>query len=85
MARRLFIALLLIVAVSVGCWLVLPRYGVEVPVWMPLGGYVVIVLASVLPMLEREGAEEADEWRTPDPGPSPEDIERFNSGEEPRR
>lgn len=84
MAQRLVIALALIVALSVACWLILPRYGFDVPIWLPFAGYFIILLACVLPMLEREQAE-VDELHTIDPGPSPDDIARFGGEDESRR
>ncbi|MBX3316568.1 MAG: hypothetical protein KF902_06860 [Phycisphaeraceae bacterium] len=47
MGRRLVIAFVLSCMIAAGCWIVLPRFGVWVPVWVPLAGFVLIVIATV--------------------------------------
>lgn len=90
MVRRLFIAFLLIAGVSLLCWLVLPRVGFDVPWWLPLLGYVIILGGAVAPEIEaalerrRSRAEgERDAFLDDDPGPSQADIERFGRDDGP--
>lgn len=45
--RRLVIGFVLCCAIAGVCWVVLPRFGVWVPVWLPLGAFVLIVVASI--------------------------------------
>lgn len=89
MTRRLLIAFFLIVGVSLLCWLVLPRVGYDVPWWLPMLGYVIILGGALAPSIEaamerrREAREERDEFLDDDPGPSPADLERFNRDDGP--
>ncbi len=81
MVRRLSIAFFLIVLLSLACWYALPKAGVDLPWFVPLLGYAVIVAGTVLPIIE--------EWShlppTPrkrsidevDPGPDESDLKRF--------
>ncbi len=57
--KRLFVALLLIGATALVCWKLLPRWGFNVPVWVPLACFVVIAI-STLATMEREEAPEPD-------------------------
>jgi len=78
--RRLLIAALLCIALSLACWLLLPRVGFDVPWWVPLVGFIVILAGSLAPLLDREGPDaDQDEFLNDDPGPSPADLERFNA------
>ncbi len=82
MFRRLLIALFLCIALSLACWLLLPRVGFDVPWWVPLVGFAVILAGSLAPLLDREGSEaQQDEFLTDDPGPSAADLERFGAPE----
>ncbi len=82
MFRRLLTALLLCVAISLACWLLLPRVGFGVPWWVPFLGYAAIAGGTLATMLDRTPETDRDEFLSDDPGPSAADIERFNKPEE---
>jgi hypothetical protein len=46
LARRLFVAAVLIVLIALVCWLLLPRAGVHVPWWVPVLAFAVILVAA---------------------------------------
>jgi len=83
--RRLFIALLFIIAFAALCWLALPRLGVTIPWWVPVIGFAVIVVSALLaPSLsERRDDDDPDApipFRPPEDegeGVSAADRERF--------
>lgn len=81
MLRRLLIALPLILIVSLACWYYFPKWGVELPWFVPIAGYVVIVGGVITSTLaDRAPAREPsreEQILSQDPGPSPEDIRRF--------
>ena len=81
MARRLFIAFVLIALVTVLCWFVLPRTGLGLPWYVPMLGYAVILGGAMLPVIEEwSQAPAAPKKRSideVDPGPDKEDLERF--------
>ncbi|QYU66477.1 hypothetical protein J4558_16010 [Leptolyngbya sp. 15MV] len=81
MTRRLLIAFLLIVGVSLLCWLVLPRVGYDVPWWLPVLGYAIIFAGAMGPSIEaaltRQRESPASDEDDDDPGPSRADLERF--------
>lgn len=62
LAKRLFIAFLLVVAVTLACRVVLPRYGLDVPVAIMVLGYIVILVACLI-------AAEPDEDEEDENGP----------------
>ncbi len=82
MLRRLFIALVLIVLLSLACWLLLPRVGFIVPWWVPILAFLAIAGGTLATMLDRTPETDRDEFLSDDPGPSAADIERFNKPEE---
>lgn len=57
LARRLFVAFLLIVLTALVCWLVLPKAGVDVPWWVPVVAFVLIAAAALLRSAETESGE----------------------------
>ena len=81
MARRLSIAFFLIALVSLACWYVLPKAGVDLPWFVPMLGYAVILFGTAIPMVE-EWLQKAREPKKRsidevDPGPGEEDLKRF--------
>lgn len=58
--KRLFVALVLIGATALACWRLLPRWGIDVPWWVPLICFGVIAF-STLATIERESDDQADE------------------------
>jgi hypothetical protein len=80
-ARRLLIAFVLVAILTVACMYVLPKAHVDLPWFVPVLGYLVIVVGVLAPaiaqMPRRRAKTPEEEIRTPDPGPSPEDLERF--------
>ncbi len=44
---RLVVAFVLSCLIAAGCWVVLPRFGVWVPVWVPLACFGLIAAAAV--------------------------------------
>ena len=80
-ARRLFIAFVLIVVVTIVCWFALPRSGLDLPWFVPLIGYGIILLGAFLPVLEKWREEPAAPRKRSideiDPGPGEEDLKRF--------
>lgn len=46
--RRLVVAFVLLCLIAAACWIVLPRFGVWVPVWLPFAGFGLIAAAAVL-------------------------------------
>ncbi len=52
--RRLVVGFVLCSLVAGVCWGVLPRFGVWVPVWLPLGGFALIVAATVAASPDRD-------------------------------
>jgi hypothetical protein len=70
--RRLSVAALVIAALAALCWLVLPRIGVDIPWWIPVIGFVVIVLSAVLaPGMSKDSNDHDPD--APIPFRSPED------------
>ncbi|MCC6676826.1 MAG: hypothetical protein IT436_06760 [Phycisphaerales bacterium] len=59
--RRLFIAFLLICAVGVVCWVVLPRYGVWAPPEIVILGYLLIVVSCVFVAAPKDDEEDEDD------------------------
>lgn len=53
--RRLVVGFVVCCVIAGVCWGVLPRFGVWVPAWLPLAGFVLIVVAAVVAGSEREG------------------------------
>lgn len=47
LGRRLVVAFVLSCLIAAGCWIVLPRFGVWVPVWVPLACFGLIAAAAV--------------------------------------
>lgn len=45
--RRLVVSFVLSCMIAAGCWIVLPRFGVWVPIWMPLACFGLIAAAAV--------------------------------------
>lgn len=60
-ARRLVIAFVASCILALVCWVVLPRFGVWLPPWIPLASFVVIMIATVL-----SARPDADELEDPD-------------------
>lgn len=46
--RRLVIGFVISCVLGGRCWGLLPRFGVWVPAWLPLGGFGLIMLASLI-------------------------------------
>lgn len=57
--RRIVVAFVLSCLIAAGCWIVLPRFGVWVPVWVPLACFGLIAAAAVFAGHEDE-AQHAD-------------------------
>lgn len=74
-AQRVLIAFLASCALAAGCWLVLPRFGVYVPVWVPLAGFGLIAGAAVFAPSE----EDEDDDHGPGSG-DPDQDERCMEG-----
>jgi hypothetical protein len=78
---RLFVAFVVCGAVAWVCYRILPSVGIDVPWWIPLLGFLIITLGAVVPVIaqmpRRRAASPEEQIATPDPGPSPEDLERF--------
>ena len=74
MGWRLFIAFFLIVLVTLACWYILPRVGVEFPWFVPMLCYLAIVGGTVIPMLEERSR------RPPEPGPRNRSIDEVDPG-----
>jgi hypothetical protein len=53
--RRLVVGFVLCCVIAGVCWGVLPRFGVWVPVWLPLAGFGLIVFAAIVAGPERDG------------------------------
>lgn len=62
--RRLVVGFVLCCVIAGVCWGVLPRFGVWVPGWLPLAGFVLIVVAAVVAGPDRDG----DQGRGGGPG-----------------
>lgn len=82
MAKRLFIAFVILAAASVALWLMPPSWGLlSLRWWVPLLGFLIVMLGVVIPAIAqarpKEKPQEDPLALTPDPGPSPEDIKRF--------
>lgn len=45
--RRLVVSFVLSCMIAAGCWIVLPRFGVWVPTWVPLACFGLIAAAAV--------------------------------------
>jgi len=75
--RRLLIAFLLIGAVGLVCWVVLPRYGVWAPPEIVFLGYLVILLSCVLAAQPEEEDEDGDDGPG-EPGDDPEIAGRID-------
>jgi len=45
--RRLVVSFVLSCLIAAGCWIVLPRFGVWVPIWVPLACFGLIAAAAV--------------------------------------
>lgn len=45
--RRLLIAFLVIIALALICWILLPRIGAAIPWWIPIIAFAVIVLSAL--------------------------------------
>lgn len=60
LARRLFVAAILIAITAIVCWVILPQYGMTLPVMVPPLVFVAIFLGAVLTHAE-EHAERDDE------------------------
>ena len=78
LSHRLFIALLICVGLAVLCWKVLPRFSVDIPWWVPVSGFVVILFASVA--APRNPDDDDPDDQSGDGGPegiSAADRERF--------
>jgi len=58
LARRLVVAFILIALTAVGCWVVLPHYGLVLPPILPILAFATIVIGTVL-----AGAPEPQERR----------------------
>ncbi|MBX3321913.1 MAG: hypothetical protein KF757_02870 [Phycisphaeraceae bacterium] len=65
--RRLVVSFVLLAAVAVVCFVVLPSRGIYVPPMIPLLGFVVIVVGTVLgsgePVVKRKAKRAADDGR----------------------
>lgn len=57
--KRLLIALVLIIAIALVCWKLLPLAHIDIPWWVPVLAFIVIVIAALAT---------AREETTPDPG-----------------
>ena len=61
MAKRLSIALILSIILGFGCYVILPRYGVTLPPWVPVLAFAFMLVASVAVELERDSEHEQEE------------------------
>ncbi len=61
MAFRLSIAFFVSILIAIGCWLILPNYGVYLPAWIPLLAFGVMAVACVLSELEQDKDDEHDD------------------------
>ncbi|MCH7791482.1 MAG: hypothetical protein IID31_04280 [Planctomycetes bacterium] len=61
MAKRLSIALVLSILIGFGCYVILPRYGVTLPPWVPVLAFAFMVVASVAVELERDSEDDDEE------------------------
>lgn len=64
--RRLVVGFVLCCLIAAGCWVVLPRFGVWVPVWVPLACFAIIAGAAVF--ARNEGDVSHDEEDGPGGG-----------------
>jgi hypothetical protein len=60
LAKRLFVAALLSVAIALVCWLLLPRAGMYVPWYVPVVAFVIIAITAVMRVNEI-GDDDGDE------------------------
>ncbi|MBX3360900.1 MAG: hypothetical protein KF912_08600 [Phycisphaeraceae bacterium] len=56
--RRLVVGFVLCCVLVGICWVVLPRFGVWVPAWIPLAGFVLIVIATVAASRPRDDSDD---------------------------
>jgi hypothetical protein len=83
--RRLLIAFFVIIVLALTCWLLLPSIGVDIPWWIPVIGFVVIVLSALLaPGMSKDAGDQDPDasipFRPPEDegdGVSAADRERF--------
>ena len=61
MAKRLSIALVLSILIGFGCYVILPRYGVTLPPWVPVLAFAFMFVASVAVELERDSEDDDEE------------------------
>jgi len=86
MARRLLVALILSLLISIAVYVVLPRYGVVLPAWIPLLAFAAMVAGSIAITLEKQAEEDAGEdapatdglYYSDAPPPDPDDLVRFD-------
>jgi hypothetical protein len=87
MARRLLVALILSLLISIAVYVVLPRYGVVLPAWIPLLAFLTMVAGSIAIALENDAEKDEDRPEVIDPNgpyysdappPDPDDLVRFD-------
>lgn len=62
LARRLLVASIFCIIIAVACWWLLPRVGMEIPFYVPLVCFAVIVFGAILRGEEADGDDgEEDE------------------------
>ena len=82
MAQRLSIAFVLLGVTSGAMWLLPANWGLlSLRWWVPLLGFLIIAFGVIVPAIaqmprQREKTLE-EKFNTTDPGPSPEDLQRF--------
>ncbi len=78
--RRLLIAFLLICAVGVVCWVVLPRYGVWAPPEIVFIGYLIILFSCAIAAGPKEDEEDDGGDGPPEPPGGPDIAGRIGPG-----
>lgn len=82
MTRRLSVAFIVLGIVSAAMWTLPVSWGLlSLRWWVPLLGFLIIAFGTIVPaivQMPRQAPKSREEaFNTPDPGPSPEDVERF--------
>jgi uncharacterized membrane protein YbhN (UPF0104 family) len=69
LGQRLFVGFLIAVLAALACWWGGPKLGLDVPWFVPVVAFAIIVIATVLPIITSPSKDGPDI----DPGPDPSD------------
>jgi uncharacterized membrane protein YbhN (UPF0104 family) len=69
LGRRLFIGFLIAIGAALACWWGGPKLGLDVPWYVPVIAFGIIVVATILPIITQPAPPGPDV----DPGPDPND------------